>query len=136
MIKKQIVVLAVGGGLFALALFLSFSTELARAAKQQNSDSTVVLVNTFIGGIERIESPLGIICIVVLGIFFYRYKKPRDGGTENDGYELLSQATHLETQGRIQEAVAAYEKIAIKYSHTAAGQDAQKSLESLRQKTP
>lgn len=134
MTKKQKIFLATGGGLFGLALFSSFSIELARATKQQRSDSVAVLLNTFIGGIERVASPLGITCLVVLVAVFSCYKKPRDGGTEEDGYELLSQATHLEAEGRILEATAAYEKIATKYSHTTAGTDAQRSLESLQRK--
>src|SRR5215469_16170692 len=51
-------------------------------------------------------------------------------GTEDEGYELLSDATKLERQGRVQEALAAYQRIVDKYSHTAAGADAQKSIES------
>ena len=51
---------------------------------------------------------------------------------EEAAYELLDAATKLETQGRVQEALAAYQRIAERYSHTAAGQDAQKSIESLR----
>ncbi len=55
-------------------------------------------------------------------------------GTEDEGYELLHDATNLETQGRVQEALLAYQRIVDKYSHTAAGLDAQKSIESLRAK--
>lgn len=53
-------------------------------------------------------------------------------GTEDEGYELLSDATNLERQGRVQEALAAYQRIIDTYSHTAAGEDARKSLESLQ----
>jgi TolA-binding protein len=38
----------------------------------------------------------------------------------------------LETQGRAQEAVAAYQRVADKYPDTSAGRDAQKSIQSLR----
>lgn len=55
-------------------------------------------------------------------------------GTEDEGYELLADATKLETQGRVQEAIAAYQRVVDKYSHTTAGADAQKSLESLQAK--
>jgi hypothetical protein len=55
-------------------------------------------------------------------------------GTEEEGYELLSQATKLEVQGRIREALFAYQRVADRYSHTTAGYDARKSLESLRAK--
>ncbi len=52
--------------------------------------------------------------------------------TEAGGYELLQQATKLETAGRLQEALAAYRKIASEYAGTAPGGDAQKSMESLK----
>jgi hypothetical protein len=52
--------------------------------------------------------------------------------TDNEGYELLEEATKLERKGRVQEAIAAYHHIADKYSRTAAGHDALKSIEGLR----
>ncbi len=55
-------------------------------------------------------------------------------GTEEEGYELLAQATKLELKGRIQEALIAYQQVADRYSHTTAGHDASKSIESLRSK--
>jgi len=55
-------------------------------------------------------------------------------GTEDEGFELLDDATKLEAQGRVQEALLAYQRVVDKYSNTAAGQDAQKSIESLRTK--
>jgi hypothetical protein len=57
-----------------------------------------------------------------------------DTGTEDGGYELLERATRLERDGRIHEALSAYEDIARKYAHTTAGHDAEKSAESLRTK--
>jgi hypothetical protein len=51
---------------------------------------------------------------------------------EETAYELLNAATKLETQGRVQEAIAAYQHIADTYPNTAGGQDALKSIESLR----
>ena len=60
--------------------------------------------------------------------------EPYAGAEEDKGYELLADATKLEVQGRVREAIAAYQRVADRYSHTAAGQDAQKSIESLRVK--
>jgi len=51
---------------------------------------------------------------------------------EEDAYRLLDAATKLEAQGRVHEALAAYQRIAERYSHTGAGRDAQVSIESLR----
>jgi hypothetical protein len=52
--------------------------------------------------------------------------------TDNEGYELLGEATKLERKGHVQEALTAYQHIADTYSHTAAGYDALKSIEGLR----
>jgi hypothetical protein len=82
-------------------------------------------------------------CNIILWIPNYIYGRKRWGefvgepyarAEEDKGYELLADATKLEAQGRVQEAIAAYQRIADKYSHTAAGQDAQKSIESLQVK--
>lgn len=51
---------------------------------------------------------------------------------EDEGRALLADATKLEIDGRVRQALIAYQRIAQKYSHTSAGHDAQKSLESLR----
>lgn len=51
---------------------------------------------------------------------------------EEGAYHLLDIATKLETEGRVQEALAAYQRIVDRNPNTAAGQDAQKSIESLR----
>jgi hypothetical protein len=53
---------------------------------------------------------------------------------EDEGFELLEEATKLEIQGRVREAIAAYQRVADRYSHTPAGQDAQRSIDSLRAK--
>jgi TPR repeat protein len=53
-------------------------------------------------------------------------------GTEDEGYELLNDATKLEAKGRAEEALSLYQRIVERYPHTAAGGDAQKSAESLR----
>jgi hypothetical protein len=50
---------------------------------------------------------------------------------EDTGYDSLSEANRLETRGRIEEAMAAYQKIVETHPNTDAGHDAQKSLESL-----
>jgi hypothetical protein len=50
------------------------------------------------------------------------------------GDAALAAATRLETQGRIQEALNAYQRIADDYPGTEAGHDARKSIESLQQK--
>ena len=50
---------------------------------------------------------------------------------ENAGYDELEAATHLEAQGRIQDAAAAYKSIAERFASTPAGNDARKSLENL-----
>lgn len=82
---------------------------------------------------------------IVVWIINYIYGRNRWGefigepycsaGTEDEGYELLQDATRLETQGRIQEALALYQSIANKYSHGGAGKDAQKSIEDLQART-
>jgi hypothetical protein len=53
---------------------------------------------------------------------------------EELAYHALEVATRLETEGRVQEAIAIYERIAQEYPNKPAGHDAQKSLESLRAK--
>ena len=83
-------------------------------------------------------------CNIFAWVINYIYGKNRwaefvdepygSGGTEDEGYDLLHDATNLETQGRVQEALLAYQRVVDKYSHTAAGLDAQKSIESLRGK--
>jgi len=51
---------------------------------------------------------------------------------EDAGYDALSEANRLETRGRVEEAIAAYQKIVETHPNTGAGHDAQKSLESLK----
>jgi S1-C subfamily serine protease/tetratricopeptide (TPR) repeat protein len=53
-------------------------------------------------------------------------------GTEEEGYELLHDATKLEAGGRVQEALTLYQRIVERCPQTAAAGDAQKSAESLR----
>jgi hypothetical protein len=53
---------------------------------------------------------------------------------EEAGYEALEVATRLETEGRVQEAIAVYESIAQNYPDKPVGHDAQKSLDHLRAK--
>ena len=54
--------------------------------------------------------------------------------TEDIGYEALAHGTRLETEGRVQEALAIYQRILEKYPETDAGRDAKKSIESLQAK--
>jgi hypothetical protein len=58
----------------------------------------------------------------------------RQPDLEDVGYEALAHATKLETQGRTEEAMAAYQQIAERCAHTNAGRDALKSLENLSAK--
>jgi hypothetical protein len=51
---------------------------------------------------------------------------------DDEGRALLDQATKMEIDGRVHDAVLVYQHIARKYPRTSAGKDAQKSLESLR----
>jgi endogenous inhibitor of DNA gyrase (YacG/DUF329 family) len=51
---------------------------------------------------------------------------------EDQGHRLLANATKLETQGRLQEALAAYQHVFTTYPHTSAGHDAKRSAENLR----
>lgn len=55
-------------------------------------------------------------------------------GTEDEGYELLSQATKLERAGQVQKALLAYQRVADLHPHNGAGHDAKISIESLRTK--
>ena len=52
----------------------------------------------------------------------------------DSGYEALADATRLETEGRIQEALDAYQRIVDEYPNTEAAHDAKKSIESLQAK--
>lgn len=77
-------------------------------------------------------------CNPVVWIINYIYGRNRwdefagqpygSAGTEDEGYELLHDAAKLETQGRVQEALGIYQRVVERYSHTAAGRDAQASM--------
>lgn len=103
---------------------------------------------TFIAGIlvtgltylNAVHSPFGGTYVIawgamlVGGVRFFRGlterdQKPRSG--EDAGYGALAQATRLEAQGRIQEALALYQQISEKFPESDAGQDAKKSIESI-----
>jgi hypothetical protein len=81
-------------------------------------------------------------CNPILWLINYAYARNRWGefagqfrgsaGTEDEGYELLADALKVEQAGRIQEALSLYQRVADAYAHTNAGQDARKSIESLR----
>ena len=67
--------------------------------------------------------------------FFHGYSgRNRRPSVNESGYEALEYATRLETEGRIQEAMTCYQKIAENCINTPAGRDARKSLDSLRAK--
>jgi hypothetical protein len=51
---------------------------------------------------------------------------------EDQGYKLLAEATRFEIQGRVQEALATYQKVFDNYPSTSAGRDARRSAETLR----
>ena len=74
--------------------------------------------------------------IVFGAIRFFSGLSGRNEQTDSEdvGYDALEAATKLETEGRVQEAIALYETIAQNYPDKPAGHDAQKSLESLREK--
>ena len=125
--QEQIVVLSVAAALLLSSFLSEFSS---RPADELLPDRFVIAV---IGTALRVFlTPGGIISIVVLSALFYRFRKPPDSGTIDDGYELLERAIRLEKKGQIEDAIKAYEYVAVRYSHTTAGQDARKSIESLR----
>ena len=122
-------------GLVALMFWSSLSRQMA-LPEAQTASGVAIFISAAIDTVLRFFTTVGGLgCVIILTGLFFRFRQPRDRGTAEDGYELLTQATRLETQGHIQEALAAYRHVAEKYSHTAAGQDAQKSIESLQTKT-
>ena len=74
--------------------------------------------------------------IVFGAIRFFRGLSGFNAKPDNEdlAYRDLAVATELETQGRVEEALARYVGIAHSYPDTAAAQDARKSWESLRAK--
>jgi len=74
--------------------------------------------------------------IVFGALQFFRSWSGRDDRptTEDVGYDALEYGTTLETQGRVQEAVAVYKKIIATFPNSAASRDAQKSIENLKAK--
>ena len=132
--KKQWIVIAVASGLVVLMFWSSLSRKMA-LPEAQAASGVAIFISASIDTVLRFFTTVGgLVCVVILAGLFFRFRQPRDGGTEEDGYELLTQATRLEREGRIQEALAAYRHVAEKYSHTPAGQDAQISIESLQAK--
>jgi hypothetical protein len=120
--------LGVAAGLLPLFLLSAYADAIA-----QSDDLLTLLVNTCIGLVAQILlTPGGIISFLILGSLFYRFRTPPDRGTVDDGYELLRHALRLERKGQVEQALKAYEYIATRYSHTTAGQDAQKSIENLK----
>ena len=88
------------------------------------------------------SSPLGGTYVIAWGAIvfgalrFFQGLSGRDTqpSTEDIGYEALAYGTKLEIEGRVQEALAVYQRIVEKYPHTDAGRDAKKSIESLQAK--
>lgn len=106
--------------------------DLVLRAEGENEDDHVLILDYFR---KCIEASCG--CVVGAGIYLESVEEVEvddSEGTEEEGYEVLARATKLETQGRVQEALLAYQRVADRYSHTAAGHDARKSIESLRAK--
>jgi hypothetical protein len=64
--------------------------------------------------------------------FFQGYSRRIPPRADEVEYEALAEANRLETQGRTEEALVAYQKIIESHPNTGAGHDAQKSLESLK----
>ena len=125
--RKQIVILIIAAVVILFYFFAAYSSRPAAELLPAR------LIKALIVTAWRIcLTPGGIICILVLSGLFYRFRIPPDRGIVDDGYELLERALRLEMKGQILEALKAYEYVAARYSHTTAGQDAQKSIESLR----
>jgi len=106
--------------------------DLILRAEGENEDDHLLILDYFR---KCIEASCG--GVVGAGIYLESVEKIQvddSEGTEDEGYEVLARATKLETQGRVQEALLAYQRVADRYSHTAAGHDASKSIESLRAK--
>jgi hypothetical protein len=127
--SNQVLVLVVAAILFAYEFWSSYSFVAARI--NRNGDSFSVSVILFYALI-RLFNMLNVIYFGFLGWLFFRFRIPRDSGSVDAGYELLQCALRLETKGQIQEALKAYEDVALRYAHTPAGQDAKKSIESLQ----
>src|SRR5580765_2262490 len=107
-------------------------TDLVLRAQGENEDDHILILDYFR---KCIEASCG--SVVGAGIYLESVEEVEvddSEGTEEEGYEVLARATKLETQGRVQEALLAYQRVADRYSHTAAGHDARKSIESLRAK--
>ena len=94
---------------------------------------------TVISYTSAASSPFGGNYIVAWGAIvfgalrFFQGLRGRDAQpkTEDIAYEALAHGTRLETQGRIQEALAVYQAIIEKYPQSDASKDAKKSIESL-----
>ncbi|HVN98017.1 MAG TPA: hypothetical protein VMT62_16425 [Syntrophorhabdaceae bacterium] len=55
-------------------------------------------------------------------------------GTEEDAYSLLSEAARLEVKGKLDDALFKYQEVVTRFRDTAAGNDAQKSIDILKAK--
>jgi hypothetical protein len=125
---KQVMVLCIAGVVLLLFFLGAYSS---RPPGELFPDQ---IINALLGAAWNVCTSVGgIICILVLSGLFYRFRTPPDRGTIDDGYELLERAVLLERKGKVEEALKAYEYVAARYSSTAAGQDAQKSIQGLRE---
>ncbi len=104
-------------------------------------------VRSYLSGGGEATLVLGVLALAVLVLppcaywcfvlFFGRENWPwgnttREVPREASAFALLEEATKLETRGRLNEALAKYEAVVERFGGTAAGHDAQKSIESLR----
>jgi hypothetical protein len=92
-------------------------------------------INVLARGIRPGELVLWLVLsMVVISKFRQRQLLASDGTSEEAGYEPLHKATELETKGKVEEALAAYRRVAEKFAGTTVGRDAEKSIEILRGK--
>lgn len=100
------------------------------------------IVVTFVTYLAAASGPFGGTYVVAWGAIVWgairffqgwraRNTEPGKAEQEDLGYEALTLATRLETEGRIQEALVAYQKIVDEFPDSDAGRDARKSIESL-----
>ena len=100
------------------------------------------IIVTLVSYSAAANSPMGGTYIVAWGAILFgaiqlirgclgKNGQPTEANKEDLGYEALADATRMETEGRIQEALTAYQKIVDEYPDSGASRDAGKSIESL-----
>jgi hypothetical protein len=103
------------------------------------------IVVTAVSYASAASSPFGGTYIVAWGAIFFgglrffqglsgRNATTNKSNTWDAAYEALTHGTKLETQGRVQEALAIYQAIIEKYPQSDASKDAKKSIENLQAK--